>query len=88
MAKNQLATLSVLIKGREKLSNLVQAILTRHSHLILVRTGVNVQPKCTSDCLGLIMIVAQGSKQEIDDLVQEINRIKGVDVKVNVMAKE
>jgi metal-responsive CopG/Arc/MetJ family transcriptional regulator len=88
MAKNQLVTMSILISGREKLANLVQAILTRHSHLVTARMGINIQPKCISDCLGLIMIVVQGSKQEIDGLQQEIIKIKGVDVKVSVMAKE
>jgi metal-responsive CopG/Arc/MetJ family transcriptional regulator len=88
MAKNQLATMSILINGREKLANLVQAILTRHSHLVTARMGVNVQPKCVSDCLGLIMIVVQGDKKEIETLEQEIKRVKGVDVKVSVMAKE
>ena len=84
----QLATISILINGREKLADNVQKILTANSKLIMVRTGVNVQPKCVSDCLGLIMVAVQGPKADIDRLAKKINTIKNVSAKVNILAKQ
>lgn len=87
-ASIQLATLSILIKGREKISSLVNEVLSSNSRLVLARMGMNVQPKCVSNCLGVITIIIQGSLKEISDLSKKLNKISGVTAKLVILAKE
>lgn len=84
-SKIQLATISILIKNREVYGDKVQKILSDNSRLVISRMGVNVQPKCISDCLGVVTVVAQGTKNELEVLTKKIKAIKGVSVKLNIL---
>jgi len=66
----------------------VQKILSVNSRLVMARMGVNIQPKCTSDCLGVITAVVQGQKNELDVLTKKINAIKSVNARLNILAKQ
>ena len=83
----QLATLSILIKNREVFGDKVQKMLSDNSRLVISRMGVNIQPKCISNCLGVITVVTQGTKVELETLTKKIKAIKGVSVKLNILAK-
>ena len=87
MGKLNLGTISVLIKNREVYGDKVQKILSGNSHLVMSRMGVNVQPKCISNCLGVITVVAQGTKPELENLTKKIKAVKGVSAKLNILAK-
>jgi hypothetical protein len=85
--KIQLATISILIKNREVHADKVQKILSENSRVVMARMGVNVQPKCVSDCIGVIAVVAQGTKVELLALTKKINTVKGITAKLNILAK-
>lgn len=87
MGKMNLGTISILIKNREIYGDRVQKILADNSRLVMSRMGVNVQPKCISNCLGVITVVAQGTKVELETLTKKIKAVKGVLVKLNILAK-
>jgi metal-responsive CopG/Arc/MetJ family transcriptional regulator len=87
MSEKKLGTISILIKNREVLADKVQKVLSENSRLVMARMGVNVQPKCASDCIGVISAVAQGSKTELEALTKKINAIKSVSAKLNIMTK-
>lgn len=87
MKKLNLGTISILIKNREVCGDKVQKILSDNSRLIMSRMGVNVQPKCISNCLGVITVVAQGTKVELETLTKKINAVKGITAKLNILAK-
>ena len=86
MEQKKLGTISILIKNREVYGDKVQKILSENSKLVMSRMGVNVQPKCVNDCLGVITVVAQGNSAELKTLTQKINKVKGVVAKLNILA--
>jgi putative iron-only hydrogenase system regulator len=86
--KNQLATISIIINGREKLADKVQKILTEYSHIVIARMGVNIQPKCIKDCTGVIVLIAKGEMKEIKKLTEKLNKISGVTAKQIVLGSE
>ncbi len=78
MNKTILATISILIKDRHSKSENVNKLLTKQSHLIKARLGLNLEPKCTSDCLAVISLVAEGTATDINGLVKKLNSLAGV----------
>ncbi|HOZ56316.1 MAG: hypothetical protein BWY51_00605 [Parcubacteria group bacterium ADurb.Bin316] len=87
MVKISLGTISILIKNREVYGGKVQKILSDNSHLVMSRMGVNIQPKCISNCLGVITVVAQGTKADLEKLATKIKAVKGITAKLNILAK-
>jgi len=87
MVKISLGTISILIKNREVYGGKVQKILSDNSHLVMSRMGVNIQPKCISNCLGVITVVAQGTKADLEKLATNIKAVKGITAKLNILAK-
>lgn len=86
-AKKQLGSITILLNEREKNSQKLNLLLTKNSHLIMARLGINIQPKCVSDCTGLITLNVQGSRKEIDDLAKQISGLKGTAVKTSMITK-
>jgi len=78
MNKTILATISALIKDRHSKSDNVNKLLTKQSHLIKARLGLNLEPKCTSDCLAVISLVVEGTAADINGLVKKLNSLAGV----------
>ena len=87
MVKISLGTISILIKNREVYGGKVQKILSDNSHLVMSWMGVNIQPKCISNCLGVITVVAQGTKADLEKLATKIKAVKGITAKLNILAK-
>lgn len=85
--KLQLATISVLITNRQVNACKVQEILTASGHIVRARMGVNIQPKCMVNCTGIITIIVEGSKKEIDKLTSKLNKLYGIEAKSVIMAK-
>lgn len=86
--KKQLGTISIMLNEREKNSQKLNLLLTKNSHLVMARLGVNVQPKCINNCIGIIILTVQGTEKEIDDLGKKINLIKNASAKVLFLTKE
>ncbi len=77
-SKMDLATITILVTSRQTHSPELNKILSDNGHLIMSRLGVNVQPKCIQDCVGLIVVVAKGHKDDIQKLNADIDAIDGI----------
>jgi len=88
MSKTILATISILVEDRHNKSAGVNELLTKVGHLIRARMGVNLEPKCSADCLAVITLVAEGTKEEINGLTEKLNALTGVKAQNNLMLIE
>ena len=86
--KKYLGTISVLIKDRHNISAGVNELLTKEGGLIRARLGVNVEPKCSSDCLAVISLVVEGEAAEINGLAEKLNALNGVKAQANLLLNE
>ena len=84
--KMHLATITILVKDREKNSPEVNRILTENGHLILARLGVNVQRHCIEHCTAMITISIEASSRDVRRITQELNGIYGIVAKECVVA--
>jgi len=84
--KLHLATITILVKDREKNSPEVNRILTENGHLILARLGVNVQRHCIEHCTAMITISVEASAKDVRRITQELNGIYGIVAKECVVA--
>ena len=84
--KKHLGTITILIKDRQAHAVDVQAILTKHGHLILARLGVNLQRQCIEHCTGLIVVVVEGTKPEIKKLTKELDDFYGIVAKTTIVS--
>jgi len=87
MNKKHLATISILVKDREKNSLELNQILTDNGHLILARLGVNVQRHCIEHCTGLITVVVEATAEEISQLTEQLDGLYGIVAKKNVLTE-
>lgn len=77
----QLATISILTSNRQDVSSELNQLLTKNGHLIMSRLGVNVQKSCTEHCLGMIVLVLKDEKDKIDQFIEELGEISGLEIK-------
>ncbi len=82
--KQKIATLSILNSDRKKNASKINTILSKHSLLINVRLGLNVQKTCTKNCQTLISLVLSASKEEIRKLEKDLNSLNDLKVKVSI----
>lgn len=86
--KNQklhLATITILVKDRQKNSPEVNRILTENGHLVMARLGVNVERHCVSNCTAMIVVAVEASAKDILRVTKELNRLYGIVAKSSVM---
>ena len=83
--KKCLATITILIKDRQTHAQDVQKILSDYGHFIIARMGVNVQRSCIEHCTGLITIMVEGSKEDIEQLTAKFDDLYGVVAKFIIM---
>lgn len=86
--KINLGTISILIKDRHNRSSALNELLTQESHLIRARLGVNVEPKCSADCLAVISLIVEGTEEEINGLTEKLNALPGIKAQNNFLASE
>jgi hypothetical protein len=84
MLKSYLGTINIFISDRHNLSVHVNQVLTENGHLIMARLGVNIAPKCDSDCLAIISLVVCGLKTELDALKVKLDRLAGIKAILNL----
>ncbi len=85
--KKHLATITILIKDRQTHSKSVNEMLTKNSHLIMARLGVNVQRSCVENCTGMITIAIEGTAKEINDLTKKLDKLYGIVAKTSIMTE-
>jgi len=76
--KLHLATITILVKDREKNSTAVNQILTENGHLILARLGVNVQRHCIEHCTAIITIVVEASASDVAKITKKLDNLYGI----------
>lgn len=76
--KHHLATVTILVKDREKNSPAVNQILTENGHLIMARLGVNVQRHCIEHCTAIITITVEAGVKDIKRITKELNSLYGI----------
>lgn len=79
--KKILASISILVNGREKFGNQINEIITANGHIVMARLGYNLSRYCRKDCIAVINLIAEGPKKEIDTMAKKISRVKGATVK-------
>lgn len=87
LSKKHLASITILVKDRQKHSNEIQQILTDQGHIIIARLGVNAQRACVENCTGLITVAVEATKKEINDLTKKLNKLYGIAAKSSVMTE-
>ena len=80
-----LATITILVKDREKHSPEVNRILTENGHLILARLGVNVQRHCIEHCTALITVALEASAQDISRIAKDLDQLYGITAKALIL---
>lgn len=63
--------IAIILEKRNEDAPAVQEILTKHGCIIKVRLGVHEIEGCPNK--GLIILISRGSKEEVDNLVNELN---------------
>jgi hypothetical protein len=86
MSNSKLGTISLFVKDRHNLAEPVNKILNAEGRLIMSRMGLNVEPKCISDCLAIITLAVCGSEEELDAFKVKLNELDGVTAVLNLMS--
>lgn len=84
--KQQLGTITILVKDRQMHAKDMNQLLTDAGHLIMARLGVNVQPMCIEHCTGLIVVVVKGTSRELRSLTSKLNKLYGIVAKINIVS--
>jgi hypothetical protein len=88
MNKTILGTVSILIKDRHNKSTGVNELLNKEGSLIRARLGVNIEPKCSADCLAVIGLVVEGAEAELSGFTAKLNGLPGVKAELVKLAVE
>ena len=83
--KLHLATITILVKDRQKHSADVNRILTENGHLIMARLGVNVQRHCVENCTAMIMVAVEATAKDMAKITKQLNGLYGIVAKASVM---
>lgn len=83
--KLHLATITILVKDRQKHSADVNRILTENGHLVMARLGVNVQRHCIESCMAMISVAVEATAKDIARMTKELNGLYGIVAKASVM---
>lgn len=83
--KVYLATLSILVEDRHRNIEPVNKLLTQYGYLVIARLGVSVERRCLKGCRGLITVVVEGTKKEIQTFAKELNNLKQTKVKTSLI---
>lgn len=81
----RLATITILVKDRQKHSADVNRILTENGHLIMARLGVNVQRHCVSSCTAMMSVALEATTKDISRITRELNGLYGIAAKASIM---
>jgi metal-responsive CopG/Arc/MetJ family transcriptional regulator len=86
MPQINIATLTIMVQDRHNNVAKVNKILTDFGYLIIARLGVSLERHCLKNCTGLICLVLEGTKKELDGLAKKLNSVSGTKAKVTYLA--
>ncbi len=75
-----------MVTDRQSNAGAMQDILTANGGLILARLGVNPQRSCLEHCSGVIVIIVEGEKKDIEDLAGVLDNLYGITAKSVIIA--
>jgi len=76
MNKEYLGTLNILVSEREVNAPEINNLITKFGHLVRARLGIHLQPKCVKGCSGLITLIVQGEKKELELFLKQVAKYK------------
>lgn len=76
--KLHVATITILVKDREKNSPEVNRVLTENGHLIMARLGVNLQRHCIEHCTAMITVSVEATAKDISRVTKKLNKLYGI----------
>lgn len=85
--QKHLATITILIKDRHSQAVDVQKIFTDHGKIIIARLGVNPSRTCIKDCMGIIVLVIEGTTGEIKTLTKKLDDYYGIIAKTSIITE-
>lgn len=80
--EKRLANISILVHDRHNWSLEVNKVLTEYGNLILSRLGTNLQRQCIENCTALIVAVAEGAEEELNEMAEKLNKLDKIDAKI------
>ncbi len=78
--KQVFGSITIMVSDRQTNVAALNSLLTSAGHLIHARLGVNVEKRCTAQCSGMIILAVEAEKKEVDALIRDIKKVKGVKV--------
>jgi len=88
MSHRALGTITILSGDRHNSSEAMNKLLTKHGHQIMARLGVNVVPKCTERCPGLIALAVDSTREELEEITKELKAIPDIKATLCIMLEE
>lgn len=88
MQKQHLGTITILVTNRQVNSEKVNKILSENGHIIMSRLGLNIEPRCVSNCTGLITLITKGNIKQINDLTKKLNKLYGIVARDIIITKK
>jgi metal-responsive CopG/Arc/MetJ family transcriptional regulator len=79
--KKHIGTITIFSDDRHNNAAKLQEVLTKNGNLIRSRLGVNLSPLCSSACPGVIVLIVEGTKAQINSLTKKIDAIYAVKAK-------
>ncbi|MFA6170934.1 MAG: hypothetical protein WCW77_01995 [Patescibacteria group bacterium] len=87
MINEYLGTLNILVSEREVNAPEINNVITKFGHLVRARLGIHLSPKCVKGCSGLITLVVQGEKKELEKFAKEAAKHKYAVAKLCYISK-
>jgi hypothetical protein len=87
MPKEYLASLNILVNDREVNAPEINEIITKNGRLVLARLGMHLSRKCVKNCSGLITLIAEGEKKELEKLAKDFSKYKFAVVKLCLISE-
>ncbi|HTW96458.1 MAG TPA: hypothetical protein VMD74_02230 [Candidatus Methylomirabilis sp.] len=84
--KKHLASITIFSDDRHNNAVKLQKILTDNGNLIMARLGVNPARMCSVKCPGIIVLIVEGTSQEISGLTRKIDKIYAMRAKSLIIA--
>jgi len=87
MDKKHIAVVSILTEDRGAHAEQINQILSGHSHLVVARLGVNLEPRCVEKCSGLVTVIAEATLEELRELTEKLDDFPEVTSKTIIMTE-
>lgn len=84
----QLGSITIFVEDRHNNANELNLLLSDRGRDVMSRLGINVNRQCRKGCPGMIILAVEGTKEDLKDLLKQINKLQGIKAKLAVVAEE